>query len=91
MNLEPKRLYRSRTDRMVGGVCAGIAEYLNVDPTIIRLLFVLLAFVTGFTWLIVYIAMLLIVPEAPGYAAPVAPSTPAAPAPAAPGPEETNL
>jgi len=42
-----KRLYRSRTDRMLGGVCGGIAEYLETDPTVIRLLWVVLTVVTG--------------------------------------------
>ena len=41
--MEPKKLYRSRRDRMVCGVCAGIAEYFNIDPTLIRLGLVLLA------------------------------------------------
>lgn len=36
--MEPKRLYRSSTNRMICGVCQGIAEYLNIDPTIVRLL-----------------------------------------------------
>ena len=35
--MEPKKLYRSRKDRMICGVCAGIAEYFNIDPTLIRL------------------------------------------------------
>ena len=42
-----KRLYRSRTDSMVGGVCGGLGAYLGIDSTIIRLLFVLLAFGKG--------------------------------------------
>ncbi len=41
------RLLRSRTERMIAGVCGGIAEYLNVDPTIVRLLFVLVTLLTG--------------------------------------------
>ena len=41
---EIKRLYRSRTDRMIGGVCGGIAEYFNVDPTLVRLAGVILLF-----------------------------------------------
>lgn len=45
--MEIKRLYRSRTDLMLGGVCGGLAKYLNVDPTIIRLVFVLLLFLGG--------------------------------------------
>ncbi len=36
-----RKLYRSKTNRVIGGVCGGIAEYLNVDPTLIRVLWVL--------------------------------------------------
>ena len=36
MNEQPKKLYRSSTNRMLGGVCAGLAEYWNLDPTLIR-------------------------------------------------------
>jgi phage shock protein C len=45
--MESKRLFRSRTDVMLGGVCGGLAKYLNVDPTVIRLVFVLLLFIGG--------------------------------------------
>jgi phage shock protein C len=45
--MEPKRLFRSRTDVMLGGVCGGLAKYVNVDPTMIRLAFVLLLFIGG--------------------------------------------
>lgn len=58
------RLYRSRTDRMIGGVCGGLGKYLNMDPTLVRLLFVALALFGG-PGLIAYIIMLLIVPEEP--------------------------
>jgi phage shock protein PspC (stress-responsive transcriptional regulator) len=47
METERKRLYRSRSDRMVGGVCGGIAAYLNVDATIVRLVMAVLALVQG--------------------------------------------
>jgi len=57
-----KRLYRSRDDRMVAGVCAGLADYIGVDPTIVRLLFVLGLFVGGATFW-AYLIMMLIVPE----------------------------
>ena len=57
-----KRLYRSRDDRMIAGVCAGLAEYISVDPTIVRLLFVLGLFVGGATFW-AYLIMMLIVPE----------------------------
>ena len=56
-----KRLYRSRDNRVLCGVCGGIGDYLDVDPTIIRLLFLLLGF-TG-TGLLVYIVAAIIVPE----------------------------
>jgi phage shock protein PspC (stress-responsive transcriptional regulator) len=59
-----KRLYRSRSDRMLGGVCGGLGEYLEVDPTVIRLLFVAAAFMGG-PGLIAYLIMWMIIPEAP--------------------------
>jgi phage shock protein PspC (stress-responsive transcriptional regulator) len=43
MNVENRRLYRSRTDRMISGVAGGLGEYLNIDVTIVRLLFVFFA------------------------------------------------
>ena len=62
-----KRLYRSRNDRMLAGVCGGIAEYLNIDPSLVRLLFVILAIPTGvFPLLLAYIIMCVIVPRNPG-------------------------
>lgn len=65
MNTTGKQLFRSRTQRMVGGVCGGLAEYLNMDVTIIRLLFVL-GVIFGFGSLfIVYLVMLIVIPEAP--------------------------
>ncbi len=57
-----KRLYRSRTDRQIAGVCGGIAAYFNTDPTIVRLLFVLLALAGG-PGLILYIILAIIIPE----------------------------
>lgn len=62
MSDDIKRLYRSRDDRMVAGVCAGLADYIGVDPTIVRLLFVLGLFVGGATFW-AYLIMMLIVPE----------------------------
>jgi phage shock protein C len=58
------RLYRSRSDRMIGGVCGGLGKYLNIDPTLVRLLMVALALFGG-PGLIVYLVMLIIVPEEP--------------------------
>jgi len=66
MNSESKRLYRSRSERMIGGVCGGIGKYLEIDPTVIRLLFLLLAFLSGgVPAVIAYIILLFVVPEEP--------------------------
>lgn len=61
------QLYRSREDRMIGGVCAGLGVFLGIDPTIVRLLFVFGAVFFGFpgALVLIYIVMLLVVPEAP--------------------------
>ncbi len=59
-----KRLYRSRKNRMIAGVCGGIAEYFNMDPTWVRLLFLLFFFLGG-SALLVYLVMWLVVPLAP--------------------------
>lgn len=59
-------IYRSRTERSISGVCGGIAEYFNVDVTLVRLVFVIAA-VTGGTGFILYIALALVLPEEPLY------------------------
>lgn len=59
-----KRLYRSRTNTMIGGVCAGLADYFNLDPTIMRLIFVLLALLGGHG-VLVYLILWLVVPLQP--------------------------
>jgi len=59
-----KRLYRSRSDRMLAGVCGGLAEYFGVDPTLVRLLFVLMALAGG-PGVLFYIILVLIVPSEP--------------------------
>ena len=63
MNSTYRPLQRSTTNRMIAGVCAGIGEYTNMDPTIVRLLAVLLFFLTGPGMLVAYIVMALIIPE----------------------------
>jgi len=60
---EYKQLTRSRSNRMVGGVCAGLADYLNLDPTVVRLLFVLGFFLAGPGILLAYLIMAIITPE----------------------------
>jgi phage shock protein PspC (stress-responsive transcriptional regulator) len=61
----PRRLLRSRDDRVLGGVCGGLARYFNVDPLIIRIAAVALVFVGGFA-VVAYIAALLLVPDDDG-------------------------
>lgn len=58
--MEQKRLYRSETNRMICGVCGGIAEYILIDPTIVRLLFALLAL--GGPGFVFYIIAAIIIP-----------------------------
>jgi phage shock protein C len=63
MNTNYKQLTRSTSNRMIAGVCAGLGEYLGIDPTIVRLL-AILAFFTGFSGIaIVYLIMAIVVPE----------------------------
>jgi phage shock protein C len=63
MNNNYKQLTRSRSNRVITGLCAGIGEYLNIDPTIIRLLFVLGLFVGHFGVFLAYLIMAIIIPE----------------------------
>lgn len=57
-----KKLRRSTSDKMIAGVCGGLAEYLNIDPSIVRIVFVILALIgSGGFW--IYIIMWLVVPE----------------------------
>ena len=60
-----KLLTRSVKDRMFAGVCGGLGDYLGMDPTVMRLIFVLLFFVTGPGLLLAYLIMALIVPSEP--------------------------
>ncbi|MBX7065842.1 MAG: PspC domain-containing protein [Parachlamydiales bacterium] len=61
-----KRLYRSRIDRKIAGVCGGLAEYLNTDPTVIRLIAVVVLIFTGFVpMFLAYILAWIIIPEEP--------------------------
>jgi phage shock protein C len=76
MTTSPKRLYRSRTERVISGVLGGIAEYFETDPVLIRLLFLAVTIFTGLVpGILVYLIAVLIVPEQPS-SAPVAPSVP---------------
>ena len=65
MSVETDRLYRSRTNRKLLGVCGGLGEYFSVDPTIPRIAFVVLGMLSLGTWLLIYLIMALIIPEEP--------------------------
>jgi phage shock protein C len=60
-----KRLYRSRNDRMIAGVCGGLAEYFGIDPVIIRVIALILLLPGGFPGLIPYLILWVAVPEKP--------------------------
>lgn len=57
--MEPKRLYRSRRNRIIAGVCGGIGEYFNIDPVLIRILAVV---IPGFGWF-AYLVCAIIIPQ----------------------------
>ncbi len=70
-----KRLLRSNRDRMIAGVCSGLADYLNVDPTLVRIVFIVLTLVTGGLFGIVYLLLWVVTPEA-GRSIPTPPTVP---------------
>ena len=59
-----KKLYRSKTDKKICGVCGGIAEYFNIDPTLVRIGWTLLAVCAG-SGILAYIICAIIMPEKP--------------------------
>ena len=58
-----KQLRRSRTDRVVAGVCGGFARYLGLDPVLVRVLYVIATFLTGGALLLGYLVIWLVMPE----------------------------
>ncbi|WP_395659290.1 PspC domain-containing protein [Nocardioides sp.] len=61
---QTRRLVRRRDDRMIAGVCSGLADHLGVDPTVVRLLAVLAVVFSGGTALVAYLAAWILMPEA---------------------------
>ncbi len=61
----PKRIHRSR-DKKIGGVCGGVAEYFNIDPTIIRLIWAIFALAYG-SGLLAYLICWIVIPDDPAY------------------------
>lgn len=64
MNQTPRKLYRSRKERMIAGICGGLGEHFGIDPTWVRLLFILFFFLGGCA-LLVYLIMWVVVPLEP--------------------------
>jgi phage shock protein C len=72
----PRRLTRSSTDKKIGGVCGGLAEYFDLDPTLIRVIWVLLVLCGG-TGLLAYVILWIVLPLSPvGYPGASATATP---------------
>ena len=61
---ESRTLYRSRSNRQIAGVCGGLAQYFNIDPTLVRVLMVVLALFGG-SGLLIYLILWVVVPEEP--------------------------
>jgi phage shock protein C len=65
METPSKKLYRSRSNRIIAGVCAGLGEFFAIDPTVVRLIFVL-GMIFGFgSFAFAYLVMIFVVPEEP--------------------------
>jgi phage shock protein C len=62
--MEPKRVFRSRKDRVIGGVCGGLGKYFSVDPVLVRVIWAVLFFAAGMG-LLGYILAWIIIPEDP--------------------------
>ena len=64
INMKNKKLYRSTNNKMLSGVCADFADFIGVDPTIVRVIYALVSFFTGgFPGVIIYIMLAIIIPE----------------------------
>jgi phage shock protein C len=72
----PKRLMRSSRDKKIAGVCAGIAEYFDLDPTLVRVLWLIAIFFGG-TGFLLYVILWIVLPVAPATAAMAVPGSPA--------------
>ena len=67
-----KKIYKSQTDRKIAGVCGGIAEYFNIDSTLVRLLWVLFVLMAG-SGLLAYLICAIIIPDDPSAGTPGSP------------------
>jgi len=71
--MSSQRLYRSIRDKKITGLCGGLAEYFNIDPTLIRLVVAIAAVFSGGTVLLVYIIASMVIPKEPRYGDPFDP------------------
>ena len=63
--MEPRKLYRSRTNRVLAGVCSGLGNFFGIDPTVVRLIFVA-GTILGFgSFVLIYLVLFIVVPEEP--------------------------
>ena len=60
-----KRLYRSSDNRVFAGICGGLGEYFDVDPTVVRVVYVLLSLLTAFMGILLYIILVFVIPNRP--------------------------
>lgn len=63
--MEKKKLYRSRFNKKICGVCGGIAEYFGIDPMVVRVIWVILTFLPVLPMIIIYIILAFVIPENP--------------------------
>jgi phage shock protein C len=68
--MREKRLYRSRSDKVLMGLCGGLGDYFNVDPTLIRVAFIILEFLTAGLLIVAYFIVGFIVPKEPEQVSP---------------------
>lgn len=62
---ESKKLYRSRNNRMIAGVCSGLADFFGIDPTVVRLIFVAGTLLGFGSFVLIYLVLFIVVPEEP--------------------------
>ncbi len=63
MSSQPRKLYRSRDNRMIAGVCAGLADFFGIDPTVVRLVFAAGAILGFGSFILIYLVLFVVVPE----------------------------
>jgi phage shock protein PspC (stress-responsive transcriptional regulator) len=63
MIVETKRLYRSDDEKMIAGVCGGIAEFFSLDPTLVRVGYILVSILTVFSGFLAYLILWIVIPQ----------------------------